>query len=46
MACVVFGLSLQTEIWNQFGIDLSSVPLALLDAADRKTKHEVDGRMA
>ncbi len=45
-ACVVFGLSLQAEIWQQFGIDLSSVPLALLDAADRKTKHEVDGRMA
>ena len=46
MACVVFGLSLQIEIWQQFEVDLSSVPLTLLDAADHKTKHEVDGRMA
>ena len=46
MACVVFGLSLQVEVWQQFEVDLSSVPLTLRDAADRKTKHEVDGRMA
>ena len=46
MACVVFGLSLQTEIWQQFEVPLSNVPLTLLEAADHKTKHEVDGRMA
>ncbi len=46
MACVVFGLSLQIEIWQQFNIDLSSVPMTLVDALDHKTKHEVDGRMA
>ncbi len=46
MACVVFGPSLQTEIWQQFEVPLSNVPLTLLEAADHKTKHEVDGRMA
>ncbi len=46
MACVVFGLSLQTEIWSQFGIELSHVPDSLEDAADEaSTKREVEGKV-
>ena len=36
----------QTEIWSQFGIELSHVPDSLEDAADEaSTKREVEGKV-
>ncbi len=44
-ATVIYGLSLQAEIWVQFGIDLRHVPDTLLELADRNSKHDMDGKV-
>ncbi len=45
MACVAFGLSLQTEVWGQFNVPLHEVPNQLVDFADREKKDDMDGKL-
>lgn len=44
MATVAFGLSMQSEVWTSFGVDLRHVPETLLEQAEREQKHMMPGR--
>jgi hypothetical protein len=44
MACVAFGLSLQTEVWAQFNVPLYEVPAQLIEYAEREKKDDMDGK--
>ncbi len=45
MASVAYGLTLQTEIWTMFGIDLREVPLTVLEQAEMESKYDVEGKL-
>lgn len=45
MACVVFGLSLQTEVWSQFNVPLTEVPPSLAEYAERNSVNDMDGKL-
>jgi hypothetical protein len=44
MACVAFGLSLQTEVWAQFNVPLHEVPAQLMEYAEKERKDDMDGK--
>ena len=45
MACVAFGLSLQTEVWTQFNVPWHEVPPQLIEYAARDKKDDMDGKV-
>lgn len=45
MASVAYGLTLQTETWTNFGIDLREVPPTVFEQSEMQSKHDLEGRV-